>query len=204
MECFDYQSKIIIDFNILGEEIEALKKIGKKIVLTSGTYDLMHIGHCRYLQKAKNCLENPENTILIVGLDSDAKVKKQKGPNRPIVPEEERMEMLSHIRHVDIVFLKQPEEEKWKLIKFVKPDVLILSARTEYSKPEQKELETYCKEVKELESQAETSTSAKIRLITIETAQEMEKLFEGFSFSISELLFNFRHNVKNKVERMQK
>ncbi len=204
MEYANNEPRIIRDFKELEIIIKVMRDSNKKIALTSGTFDILHVGHCRYLKEARYFLKDPENTILIVGVDSDKKVKKQKGPDRPIVPEDERMEMLSHIRYVDVVFLKQPEEEKWKLIKAVKPDVLIISSRTGYNQSEQKELETYCGQIAELESQAETSTTAKIRLIAIDSAQEMKKVFESFYSSMSEILFKFRHELENKMDGMKK
>ncbi len=64
--------------------------------------------------------------LLIVGVDSDAKVRERKGPNRPIVPESERIQILSHLRHVDAITIKLDTEKPNGLIKLIRPDVLVL------------------------------------------------------------------------------
>src|SRR5581483_4103234 len=86
----------------LARTVEDLKQQGHKIVLTQGVYDLIHEGHARYLQAAK-----AHGDVLIVGVDSDELTRLRKGPNRPIVPEQERINMLLHLRHVDIVTVRE-------------------------------------------------------------------------------------------------
>ncbi len=143
--------------------VEGLRAIGASIVLTSGSFDLVHIGHAAYIEKASQF-----GDVLIVGVDSDAKIKKRKGPNRPIVGEEERLRLLTHLRGVDFVTLKDPDEARWNLIRLVHPDVLIVTAET-YTPKEIHELEDgYCKKVVVLEPQATTSTGAQIRKIEID------------------------------------
>lgn len=145
------------------------KKQGLRVVLTQGSFDLIHIGHARYLEHAKS-----KGDFLIVGTDNDEKIKARKGPERPIVPQEERLEMLTHLRPVDAVFLKDVGDPKWHLIKNVKPDVLIATRET-YSPDEIKELKKYCGEVCVLEPMATTSTSAKIRLLQIGVIGKLSK-----------------------------
>src|SRR5262245_56837292 len=82
----------------LGKLVQHWKELGLRIVLTSGTWDLFHVGHAEYLEKSKGL-----GDILIVGVDSDEKVKARKGPHRPVVPEAERVRILSHLRHVDVI-----------------------------------------------------------------------------------------------------
>lgn len=159
----------ILTYKQLQKVVQAYRDLGKRIVLTQGTYDLIHVGHGRYLEEAKKC-----GDILIVGADSDAKVKKRKGPRRPIVPEEERLEMLSYLQSVDHVVLKPVEAEKWSLIKLVRPDVLVATKAT-YKKEELKELGEFCGEVKVLQPMAVTSTSAKIRLVQMGAAEEFSQ-----------------------------
>jgi len=163
------KGRIFRDYVQLAEKISSCKKLGLKIVLTSGAFDLSHIGHSRYIEKAKE-----QGDILVVGVDSDDKVKGRKGPHRPIVGEEERMEILCHCRHVDMIFLKQVKESKWRFIKTVRPDVLITSQR-EYKRKDLDDLNEYCGKVILLKSQATTSTTAKIRRILIEPANEIKK-----------------------------
>jgi rfaE bifunctional protein nucleotidyltransferase chain/domain len=163
------EKRIVKDVEHVRKIVEGLKTLGLKVVLTQGTYDLVHIGHARYFEAAK-----AHGDILIVGVDSDEKVRARKGPERPIVPEEERMEMLAHMRHVDLTFLKPHTTEKWSLIKAVQPDVLIATRET-YSDTQLQELKQYCKEVVVLDPQATTSTSAKIRRMQINTAKKFEE-----------------------------
>ncbi len=149
--------------------VESLRALGSKIVLTQGSYDLVHIGHARYLEAAKK-----EGDVLIVGLDNDIKIRTRKGDDRPVVPEDERLEMVLHLRSVDFVFLKNHDDPKWHLIKTVRPDVLIATEDT-YTNEQIKELEEFCGKVLILERQATTSTSAKIRLLQLKTAKKLEE-----------------------------
>ncbi len=111
------------------KSIAALKKIavqlksqGKKIVFTNGCFDLLHVGHVRYLQKAKKL-----GDILIVGLNTDHSVKLIKGQNRPIIPEKERAEVLASLEFVDYVVLFS-EPDPLKLIKAIRPHILVKGA----------------------------------------------------------------------------
>src|SRR5579871_4469856 len=88
------KGRYIESFSKLEEIVKALRVIGAKIVLTQGTYDFIHIGHFLYLEKARSY-----GDILIVGVDNDEKVRQRKGPDRPIVSEKERVQMLTHVRH---------------------------------------------------------------------------------------------------------
>jgi D-glycero-beta-D-manno-heptose 1-phosphate adenylyltransferase len=159
--------RIFTDHKKIEQLVFHCRGLGLKIVLTQGTYDMVHIGHGRYLEEAKK-----RGDLLIVGVDSDRKVRSRKGPDRPVVPQHERLEMLTHLRTVDVVFLKELEHPKWALIKAVRPDVLIATKQT-YNKAQLKELKKYCKEVIVLEPRATTSTSAKIRLLQIGTAKKL-------------------------------
>jgi D-glycero-beta-D-manno-heptose 1-phosphate adenylyltransferase len=162
------KGRFIEDLNQLADIVSALKTIGAKIVLTQGTFDFIHIGHFLYLEKARSM-----GDVLIVGVDSDEKVKKRKGPDRPIVSEAERVQMLTHVRHVDYVTIKQDGLPKWHLIKLLKPDVLVATQET-YTADEIKELKAFCKKIVVLEPQATTSTTAKIRRLNIGLAQKIK------------------------------
>ncbi len=164
------ERRVITDIQQLQKIVEGLKTLGLKVVLTQGTYDLAHIGHARYFEAAK-----AHGDILIVGVDSDEKVRARKGPERPIVPEAERMEMLTHMRYIDFVYLKPHVAPRWHLTKAVQPDVLIATQET-YTPEEIAELKNHCKEVFILEPQATTSTSAKIRRMQITTANKLEEI----------------------------
>ncbi len=99
--------------------LERLKHEGKRIVFTNGCFDLLHIGHLRYLEKAKTL-----GDILVVGVNSDSSVQRLKGPKRPILPLEERMEILSGLECVDYV-TSFDESTPLELITLLKPHVLV-------------------------------------------------------------------------------
>ena len=96
-----------------------LKKKGKKIVFTNGCFDILHYGHVKYLQEAKN-----RGDILVVAVNSDSSVKKLKGRSRPVVGQKNRMRVLAALESVDFVTLFG-EDTPLKLIKLLKPDVLV-------------------------------------------------------------------------------
>ena len=156
------EHRYIPDYERLGELVVYWKKLGLRVVLTSGTFDLFHVGHAQYLEKAKAL-----GDILIIGVDSDEKVKKRKGPHRPVVPEQERVQILSHCRHADVITLKDVSHPTNFLIQTIQPDVLVVSKSTKHKNNEVDEKAQFCGEIVLLEPQAETSTSAKIRLMQI-------------------------------------
>jgi rfaE bifunctional protein nucleotidyltransferase chain/domain len=106
----------------LKRRLTALRRQGKVVAFTNGCFDILHSGHVRYLETAK---EN--NTVLIVGLNSDASVRKIKGPQRPIVPQADRAVVLAALACVDFVVIFY-EETPLELIRQLKPDVLIKGA----------------------------------------------------------------------------
>jgi len=170
----------------LRELVKALRTIGARIVLTQGTFDFIHIGHFLYLEKAKS-----HGDVLIVGVDSDKKVQNRKGPDRPIVKQDERLAMLAHVRHVDVVTLKSEKAAKWALIKLIRPDVLVATQQT-YTPTQVKELKQYCTEVVILEPQATTSTSAKMRRMNIGMSEKMKK---AITQSINETFESFMRDA---------
>ena len=91
----------------------------KKIVFTNGCFDLLHIGHVRYLEQAKS-----RGDILIVGINTDSSVKKLKGPTRPIQNENDRAEILASLKSVNHTVLFD-EDTPIELIKLIKPDILV-------------------------------------------------------------------------------
>jgi len=170
------EERFIADYEKLGEIVGHLKGLGYKIVLTSGSFDLIHEGHALYLEKAREF-----GDILVVGVDSDLKISTRKNRN-PVVPEMERVRMLTHLRYVDIVTLKTPEHKHWALIQTVQPNVLIASESTKggekggvspYSEEETKEILKYCGRIEVLAPQATTSTSARIRLMHVQGAKQV-------------------------------
>jgi len=110
--------KKILDWNELKEVIDRFKASGKKIVFTNGCFDIIHIGHVRYLKEAKAL-----GDMLVIGLNSDRSVSLIK-PDRPINPQDYRAEVLSSLDMVDYVTLFD-EETPYELIKFLQPDKLV-------------------------------------------------------------------------------
>lgn len=98
---------------------EQLKAKDKKIVFTAGSWDLIHAGQCRYLEKAK-----AYGDILVVGVSSNEAIRKVKGPNKPILDERIRAEMLTFLRSVDFVTIL-PEPSCQPSLGLLKPDVYI-------------------------------------------------------------------------------
>jgi rfaE bifunctional protein nucleotidyltransferase chain/domain len=111
------EAKIILDHQKLVEALEVHRKKGQRIVLTNGCFDFIHVGHIRCLRGAK-----AEGDVLVVGVNSDSSVQKTKGPGRPLIPEEERLEILSAIRWVDYLTLFfEPTVDE--LLKKIRPQV---------------------------------------------------------------------------------
>ncbi len=100
-------------------QIEQWHQGGKKIVFTNGCFDILHLGHVDYLEKARSLGDK-----LVVGLNTDASIKINKGKNRPIVNEKSRARVISSLFFVDAVILFD-EETPIELIKRVKPHVLV-------------------------------------------------------------------------------
>jgi D-beta-D-heptose 7-phosphate kinase/D-beta-D-heptose 1-phosphate adenosyltransferase len=95
---------------------------GERVVFTNGVFDLLHPGHLRYLQHARAL-----GDLLIVGLNSDASVRRNKGAGRPINPEAERAEVLAALACVDAVVLFD-EDTPAEIIRAIQPDILVKGA----------------------------------------------------------------------------
>jgi D-beta-D-heptose 7-phosphate kinase/D-beta-D-heptose 1-phosphate adenosyltransferase len=166
----DLKHRYIPQYSKLALHVKRWKDLGLRIVLTSGTWDLFHVGHAAYLEEAKEL-----GDLLIVGVDSDEKVRFRKGPHRPVVPEEERVRILAHLRHVDVITLKPLSEKKNELIRLVRPDVLVMSKSTNHDPKDIAEKRKYAKRIALLEPKARTSTSAKVRLLHTSGADRFAK-----------------------------
>lgn len=108
----------VIGFSSINSALDKIRK-NKKIVFTNGCFDLLHIGHVRYLKEAKSL-----GDILVVGINSDDSVKRLKGPNRPLQNEADRAEILSSLGAVDFTVIFT-EDTPAKLIEQVRPDILV-------------------------------------------------------------------------------
>ncbi|MBL7067971.1 MAG: D-glycero-beta-D-manno-heptose 1-phosphate adenylyltransferase [Candidatus Marinimicrobia bacterium] len=99
--------------------IRSLNAENKRIVFTNGCFDILHIGHLELLEKAKSY-----GDVLIVGMNSDSSVKQIKGPDRPILTEQDRARLLAAIEMVDYVVLFD-EETPFELLRQIKPNILV-------------------------------------------------------------------------------
>jgi rfaE bifunctional protein nucleotidyltransferase chain/domain len=109
-------ASLILDRNRLIARVAIERRHGAKIVLANGCFDLLHVGHIRYLESAKKFAD-----ILVVGINSDEQVQKLKGVNRPFQPERERAELIAALRVVDFVTIF-PEPTVENLIRAIRPD----------------------------------------------------------------------------------
>lgn len=167
--------------------VTGAKQAGKSVGLVQGSWDLFHLGHLRYILKARALCD-----YLIIAMDSDEKIRKRKGPTRPVIPEKERYEFLSLLGIADHVIIKDVNEPKWHLIKTVKPDVLI-AIKENYTDEQIEKLEKICGRVAVLPRQAKTSTSDKIRQITI--ASRMKKV-EGVEEKVALAAAEMKRRIK--------
>lgn len=170
--------KIVLDYKKLTEIVKAHRALKQKIVCTIGSWDMLHIGHVRYLSMAKNL-----GDILVVGVDSDKAIKIYKNnPLRPVIPQEERMEMLSYQSFVDYVVLVDDVDKKgrWKmkLIKTIKPDVFVASSGESYPIEQQKQIAGFCSSLKILKRQAKRTSTTKIIERTVK--KRLEHILKNF------------------------
>ena len=185
-------------------DVEALEKArseGKRIGLVMGSWDQCHIGHIRYLKRAKE-----ECDYLIVGVDSDEKIRKRKGPNRPLIPEDERYDTIMEIgvnkvktyeigkSVADDIVYKPANEAKWELIKKVRPDVLIAIPEN-YSMEDVDKLTNECGvgRVAIFGRQAETSSSNKLR----------KRLIANFSDKVDDYEEKLNKSLEETRERLR-
>jgi D-beta-D-heptose 7-phosphate kinase/D-beta-D-heptose 1-phosphate adenosyltransferase len=113
---------MMLDAAALERFVGEARAASKRIVFTNGVFDILHPGHLRYLQAARR-----HGDLLIVGLNSDASVRRNKGPARPINPELERAEILAALECVDAVSIFDAETPA-DIIRQVQPDILVKGA----------------------------------------------------------------------------
>jgi len=117
--------------------VPVLKEEERTVVTTNGSFDLFHAGHLRSLKFAKE-----QGEVLIVGINSDKSVKKYKSEKRPIIPEEQRVEIVASILYVDYVVLFD-ETDPIELIKLIKPDIHVKGSEYKENIPEKDVVEKY-------------------------------------------------------------
>jgi D-glycero-beta-D-manno-heptose 1-phosphate adenylyltransferase len=110
--------KILSPDEMLGER-QRLRVAGKRLVFTNGVFDLLHVGHVRYLAQAREL-----GDALLVAINSDKTVRELKGPDRPVFDESERAEILAALRHVDYVTVFDDVSPRSLIAKLL-PDVLV-------------------------------------------------------------------------------
>jgi len=110
---------VILDLVTLRDEVERARQRGARIVLTNGIFDLLHVGHLRYLRQARRA-----GDVLVVGVNADTAVNK---PGRPLVPEDERAELVAALDPVDyvVIFVESTADA---LLRAVRPDVYVKGA----------------------------------------------------------------------------
>jgi D-beta-D-heptose 7-phosphate kinase/D-beta-D-heptose 1-phosphate adenosyltransferase len=111
--------KKILSWEALKNEVERRRGEGQKIAFTNGCFDILHVGHVRYLREARKT-----GDLLILALNSDASVRAIKGDKRPLVPQQERAEVAASLEAVDYVTLFD-ETTPLKLIEYLRPDYLV-------------------------------------------------------------------------------
>ena len=117
----DFSAKVVtVDKLVSG--LEEVRQADKKIVFTNGCFDILHVGHVRYLAAARS-----EGDLLVVGLNSDTSVRAIKGDGRPLVGQDQRAEVLASLVCVDYVVIFD-ESDPLRLIQMIKPDILVKGA----------------------------------------------------------------------------
>lgn len=112
-------ANILKDYEELAAAVDKLKQADERIVFTNGRFDLIHVGHIRYLTAAKQY-----GTVLIVGINSDRAVKRISDPGRPITPAVERLEVMAALKPVDYV-IEFDEETADTLLEIIRPHVYV-------------------------------------------------------------------------------
>lgn len=175
VEYTDLQHKHVEDYEMLAKIIEGFRTLHYKVAVTVGTWDLLHIGHVRYLKNARS-----RGDILVVGVDTDQIIKKMKGELRPIIPYNERTEMLAYQSCVDIITpindIDTSGNWQYRLIDRIRPDVFIAEG-TSYSDSQLADIQQFCRELVVLPRQAQgTSTSQMIQDTVKKHIEEMYRL----------------------------
>jgi rfaE bifunctional protein nucleotidyltransferase chain/domain len=112
----------ISSIDAISKNVRALQHAGKVLVFTNGCFDILHAGHVDLLQRAKEL-----GDLLVVAINTDSSVQRMKGPNRPIIPEDERAELLAGLSMVDFVCTFDEDTPLEAIIK-VHPDILVKGA----------------------------------------------------------------------------
>lgn len=156
----------IVDLKNLSIVTDKIKKNKKSIVLVGGCFDIIHIGHIKFLKEAKK-----EGNYLLVLLESDETVKKLKGTQRPHFPQKDRAEVLSSIKYIDYVILMEHlerDEEYNKLVLLIKPDVIAVTENDPHLSQKEKQAEMVNGKIKIIPHIKTFSSSQLAKLIGVE------------------------------------
>lgn len=115
----------IMDRKRLAQELERIRRDGGRVVFTNGCFDLLHMGHVHYLQQARE-----HGTCLVAAINSDAGVRRLKGPKRPVIGQEERARMLASLECIDFVTIFD-EDTPDALLQLLRPDILVKGGSTD-------------------------------------------------------------------------
>lgn len=166
-----FEDRFAPDHETLKSLVEILRSMGCVIAATIGVWDLVHIGHLEYIAlgklQASNLYPDADHVVMIVGVDTDELTKRRKGPDRPIVPQDERLRVLGHIRAVDIITLQYELDQLYGIIC---PHVQIISTSTKDLPTDHGKVERCCEHLVNLPPQAETSTTARVRRLSFDGA----------------------------------
>lgn len=189
-----FEDRFVPEHETLVQLIGVLRSMGCIIGFTTGVWDLFHLGHPEYIHRGKEetakLYPKADHVIMVVGVDSDAFTKQRKGPKRPIVPQEERLKVLGHIRSVDIITLQYEADQ---LFKVVQHDVRVISHSTA-DLPNLEVIQQQCAHVINLPPQAETSTTARIRQLTLDGAT-------GVLVKVEQVLVAALKGVRDEIEK---
>lgn len=128
----------LVSLEQVGRRVAEARARGQTVALANGVFDLFHVGHLRYLQGAKALAD-----VLVVAVNSDASTRANKGPDRPVIPEAERAEIVAALACTDVVFIFG-ERDVRGILRALKPDVHVKG--TDYTPatvPERAEVEAY-------------------------------------------------------------
>lgn len=174
VELSDLHHKYIESYDSLTSIVEGFKSRRFRISVTIGSWDVLHIGHLRYLTNAKR-----QGDVLVVGVDTDEVMRRTKGDLRPIIPYIERTEMLAYQSCVDLITPINDIDESgnWKygLLSALRPNVFV-AEETSYSDTQLADIRVYCDEVVVLPRQAEGTSSSLI--IQSSVKRNIEKMLQ--------------------------
>ncbi|MFY9082770.1 D-glycero-beta-D-manno-heptose 1-phosphate adenylyltransferase, partial [Aliarcobacter butzleri] len=164
-EIYEYESSLhksnsnshIKTFEEIEKLASKLHNLGKKIVFTNGCFDILHVGHVKYLEEARSY-----GDVLILGLNADSSVKKLKGESRPINNQDDRAYILASLESVDYVVIFE-EETPYELIKLIKPHVLVKGGDYEGKDVVGQDIADELKLVKFVDGKSTTNTIKRIQ-----------------------------------------